>query len=1242
MTNDPKKIQGSGGPPPTAPATAAARIQAPDSLDSRQFATFLDLISEGEIEGFATASKENRIHGTTVYNRASLKDVFLNDTPILRPSANSAYPQPIDFNFKIETAQIDKTIDSRLGTGNQPKMDRILNSSSITPVGVTVTQAAAVTRQITDTNVDAVKVTITIPQLQEARDNGDLLGSIVELVISVQYNSSGFQNIIRDFIRGRTPDAFQRDYQINFTGAFPIDIKVTRVNADSTTENVQNSFEWTSFAEIIGDPNQYLNSAYAALRFDSKHFNSIPTRKFRVRGIKVRIPGAGASNSGTPTVDSSTGRIIYPDGYIFNGVMGAATWCSCPAMVLIDILTDFRYGLGNHMSPNYNSSSPSDADLYENIDLFSFVTASKFSNTLVSDGAAGQEARFSCNVNIQSSSEAFDIINELAGVMRCMPIWSSGTLSLSQDSPKDPSYLFTLANVTSEGFSYSGSSLKTRHTVISVSYFNMDSKEINFETVEDDAAIAKFGIIIKQVKAFACTSRGQAIRLGKSILFAEQNESEIVTFSTSIDSGVVVRPGAVIEIADPVRAGVRRGGRIAAASSTGITADDDVNTDLTNTNNAEISVILPDGTLETKPIRTGSGGIVGKSINLVVGQGFSAVPNVNAPFVISNTTIKTQLFRVITVEESDGINYTITALSYVNEKYNFIEDDNFTLPERNISILNALKEPPGSLRAEERIVVINSQAVSKLIISWRPVIGVTEYRVNYRFNDNNFISTNVFSPDFEIFNTNPGTYEIEVFSYNVTGIPSATSASLTAVTVGKTARPSKPTGLTVEPVSEDFIRLRFNASTEVDVIHGGSVAIRHTPSINPLNNTFANSQEIIPKIPGNSTEALVPALSGTYSLKFIDDGGRRSFNATKIIVTQPDSQPSQIILTEREDDDSPKFQGNKNGTIFSSDSDGLILDGDHSWDDIADVDALPEIDVSGSIGSLGFYDFKNKTDLGAIFNLTLKRRFITAGLTMDNFIDSKPDIDSIISFDGLVAEDVNAELLVATTDMDSSTTVSATYSQNDGAGGDGTFVTIFEPAHGYAVGDFVEINFTADSQGRKPDNNFYEIVTVDSVDAFLVISDLTQTVTNGSACTYGAKFTQFNTFANGEFRARGFAFRAKLTSESTNENILVSELGYEASVKRRTETVNTAIASGTSAKTVTFQSPFFTGTGSLGGSATAFLPSIGITLEGVVAGDYFKITSITGTQFVIEVRDVNNNFKNLNFKYIAMGFGKGS
>ena len=753
MTN--KIIRGSGGggspPPPPQPT------RTPDTLHSRQFATFLDLVSEGEIEGFATASKEGRTQGTTAYNNAALKDVFLNDTPVLKATANSASPATTDFNFQ------DVGFTPRFGTANQTKVTGIESSSSVTGVGVTVTASTPVTRQITNSNVDAVNVTITFPQLQKATDQGDLLGSSVSLKVSVQYNSGGFTDVISDTITGRTADAYQRDYRVNLTGSFPVDIRVTRVTADSTTSSLVDAFQWTSFGEIIDDSSTYANSAYTAVRLDSMQFQSIPTRKYRIRGIKVRIPGAGANSSGTPSVDSATGRIVYPDGYIFNGVMGAAQWCSCPAMVLLDLLTDTRYGFGDHITDS-------------SLDLFSFVTASKFANTLVSDGFGGQEARFSCNVNIQTSGEAFDLINELAGVMRCMPIWSAGSVTLTQDSPTDASYLFNLSNVGEGGFNYSGSSLKTRHSVVSVSYFNMDSKEIDFEVYEDTDLISKIGVVIKQVKAFACTSRGQARRLAKAIVFSENNESEVVTFTTSIDSGVVVRPGAVIEIADPVRSGVRRGGRVNTATTTQITVDDSAATDLPTTNSPTLSVILPDGTVETRSISSVSGAVV------TVSSAFSQIPNANTIWLIQDDTVDAQKFRVITVEEQEGLVYAITALSYVNEKYAFIEDG-ATLPTRTVSILNLPKDPPSALQAEEKIVEINNQAVSKLIVSWQPIVGVTQYQVNYRFNNGNFVSTTVSSPDFEIFNTDIGTYEFQVFSYNAALQTSATSADLNFLTL---------------------------------------------------------------------------------------------------------------------------------------------------------------------------------------------------------------------------------------------------------------------------------------------------------------------------------------------------------------------------------------------------------------------------------------------------------------------------
>ena len=65
-------------------------------------------------------------------------------------------------------------------------------------------------------------------------------------------------------------------------------------------------------------------------------------------------------------------------------------------------MTNTRYGFGDHITDS-------------SLDLFSFVTASKYANTLVDDGLGGQEARFGCNVNIQSPVDAFNLINGCRG-----------------------------------------------------------------------------------------------------------------------------------------------------------------------------------------------------------------------------------------------------------------------------------------------------------------------------------------------------------------------------------------------------------------------------------------------------------------------------------------------------------------------------------------------------------------------------------------------------------------------------------------------------------------------------------------------------------------------------------------------------------------------------------------------------------------------------------------------------------
>ena len=1203
MTENKKIIRGSGGggspPPPPQPT------RTPDTLHSRQFATFLDLISEGEIEGSATASKEGITDKTsTAYKNAYLKDVFLNDTPVLKSTANSSNPADSDFNFQ------NVTFTSRFGTSNQTKIDGIESSSSITPVGVVVSASSPVTRQITNTNVDRVKITVSFPQIQKATTEGDLLGSTVQLKVSVQYNSGGFTDLFTDTITGRTADAYQKDYSVKITGSFPVDIRVSRVTADSTDSTLIDSFQWSSLAEIIDDSNTYANSAYNAIRLDSQQFSSIPRRKFRIRGIKVRIPGAGASSSGTPTVDTATGRIVYPDGYIFNGVMGSAVWCSCPAMILLDLLTTERYGFGTHITDS-------------SIDLFSFVTASKFANTLVDDGFGSQEARFSCNVNIQSSSEAFDLINELAGVMRAMPIWSTGTVLLAQDSPKDASYIFSLANVSSDGFNYTGSSLKQRHSVVSVSYFNMDTQEIDFEIFENTSLINKIGTVVKQVKGFGCTSRGQAQRLAKAISFSEGNESELCTFTTSLEAGLLVRPGAVIEINDPVRAGVRRGGKLSAVSSTTVvTVDDTQHTDLPTTDSPTLTLVLPDGTIETKDISDITNGVI------TVSSAFSQTPNVGTMYLIQNTAVQAQKFRVITVEEIDGINYTITALSYINEKYAFIEDG-ASLPIRTVSKLNELKPPPSNLSAVETIVPINNQAVSKIFISWQPIVGVTEYQVNYRYENSNFVSEKVSRPDFQIMNSQLGTYEIQVFSYNVQGQLSATSNDLTFEAVGKTALPQDVSNLTVEPVSDQFVRLRFDKATDVDVTHGGNIVVRHS-NLTDGTGTFTNSVDIIPALPGNVSETLVPAIEGEYILKFRDDGGRLSSGETSVVVTVPDALPKLAILTDREDTDATPFNGTKTDTFFDTLLGGLVLGSSVEIDSVASIDALASFDFLGDIASSGKYDFVSNVDFGAKQVVNLTRHLVSESFYPNDLIDSRTAlIDIWTDIDALTAFDTNARLLVAQTDLDPDLSVSATYAQT------GTQIVITKANHGYVAGNVIVVDFTS---GAGIDGE-YVIQSTGSVNDFVLTGTTSQT-TSGN-CTYGANFTPFEPMANGTFIARGFKFRAELTTSDPAQSIIVKQLGYSANLIRRTENPTSVIASGTSRKSVSFINTFFTGTSELGGSTTAHLPTIGIILENMESGDFFSLHNITGSGFDIDVKN-GSSFVNRNFRYTAVGFGRGS
>jgi hypothetical protein len=356
----------------------------------------------------------------------------------------------------------------------------------------------------------------------------------------------------------------------------------------------------------------------------------------------------------------------------------------------------------------------------------------------------------------------------------------------------------------------------------------------------------------------------------------------------------------------------------------------------------------------------------------------------------------------------------------------------------------------------------------------------------------------------------------------------------------------------MEPITNKLVRLRWTKAVDPDVLHGGRVYVRHS-NLTDGSGTFQNSVDLVTALAGNTTDVVVPSLEGEYILKFQDDQGNFSVGETSIIQDLPDLIDTQVILQDREDLDSPAFQGTKTNTTFNTTTSALQL-------------------TNPATNATGEYAFKDILDLGAVFSLDLRRVIRSIGFVIGQDIETLiPGPPGILwdqyaingNFDGAPANEANCQVLVATSQ------------------------------------------------------------------------------------TASGSFGAFNNFANGTFKGRRFKFKLILETTDTAQNMNVQQAGYTAEFQSRTEqnyqtggTTSTAPqSSGTSAKTVTFGTPFFVGTSSLGG-ANAFLPTVGITIQNAQSGDFFTVTNVSGTGFTVNIKN-GSSFVDRTFTFQAVGYGKG-
>nr|DAQ59243.1 MAG TPA: tail protein [Caudoviricetes sp.] len=587
-------------------------VEAKESGRSKQRIKIVEVLSEGEIEGLVDG----------------LKSVYLDKTPIEAKDGSHYFK-----NMEIE---------GREGTQTQEVMQGFQAVEKEVSVSTEITQRTALTRTVTDANVNRLRLTFGVQALFEQNDQGDTNPVTIELKITVGTQQIPFT------IYGKYSSPYSRSIEVTNLPAVPFTIKVERITADSTSSRLANKTMWASYTEIIDAQFRYPNTAYMGMKFDSEYFNNIPTRTYEIYGIKVRVP-----SNYNPETRTYTG--------LWDGTFKVA-YTNNPAWILMDIVTHKRYGLGDRLGEF-------------SVDKWALYQIAQYCDQMIPDGFGGQEPRFTCNLWLTEQRSAYDVLSDLCSIFRAIPVWNGTELTFIMDRPSDPVWTYTNANVVGGQFSRQYSAMKARHNAIQVEYKDAENNyESTIEYISDDEQIRKFGLNLKKVSAFGCTSRGQAFRTGKWILETERLETETITFTVGSE-GLMNIPGDIIRVSDNHFAGTNIGGRVQAIHGRILTLDREIQFSA----NHFLSYI----NAQAKHQKIRITAVSGKQVTLEsepVGLSLQGV------WSLLTQTVASQLYRCMTVTENEEGTYTIFALQHEPQK-EAIVDNGASFEPRNTSVI---------------------------------------------------------------------------------------------------------------------------------------------------------------------------------------------------------------------------------------------------------------------------------------------------------------------------------------------------------------------------------------------------------------------------------------------------------------------------------------------------------------------------------------------------------------------------
>lgn len=714
-------------------------VEMPDNLISKDKIKLLLAVSDGE-----------------VVDDFSLKQLHFGGVPVQNEDGS--------YNYEGVIAEF------RPGTQTQSYIQGFSESSAEFQVARDVTHNTPYTLTVSNKNLSAIRFRLLWPRVLTQKDNGDMVGSVVEYKIEMAVDGASYQTYLTGKIDGKnTTGGYDRSIRVNLPQDFTsqVLIRVSRITPDADGVKVVDAFQVQSYAEVIDAKFRYPLTAMLYVEFDSDLFqNQIPTISLKKKWKIIQVP-------------SNYDPINRTYSGTWNGTFKWA-WSNNPAWVLYDLIMNQRYGLDQR-------------ELGIPVDKWSLYEVSQYCDELVPDNRGGMEPRYLMDMIVQSQVEAFQLVRDVCSAFRGMTFYNGESLSIIVDKPRDPVYLFTADNVVDGVFVRTFPSEKTMYTSCNVMFDDEENQyEQDVEPVFNPDAAMRFGHNPTSITAIGCTRRTEANRRGRWILQTNLSATT-VSFSTGLE-GMIPSCGDVIYVADPhwqSAFNLVLSGRIMEVTGTQVF--------LAFRCDAKAGDTLILNTDDGKPLRRTIASVSadGKTLTLNVGYNFDVAPD--SVFLIESDQLAAEQYVVTRIEkgsDDDEFTFAITATQYNPNKYDAIDNGVIT-DDRPTSVVD-----PDSMGAPENVSIssfsriVQGMSVETMVIGWSAVQYAKLYEVQWRKdggNWNNVPRTATTQVDIE--GIYAGEYQARVRCISGGNIASPWSALATARLTGKVGAPKGPINL---------------------------------------------------------------------------------------------------------------------------------------------------------------------------------------------------------------------------------------------------------------------------------------------------------------------------------------------------------------------------------------------------------------------------------------------------------------